>query len=404
MTNAAPGGPPDIAGPHFDRNPSPAYAWLREHSPAHRMPLPGGAFAWLITRHEDAVPALTDPRLSKCPAHGNPVWRASGMGLPLDHRPSLGQHMVNLDEPDHTRLRRLAQGAFSSRRIDALRPRIQAVTDELLDELADRETADLIGDFAYPLPITIICEILGIATEHRDRIQRWVAVLDASADDAGGDVLAVTDAMDAFVGEQVDAAGARPADSDLLAELVVRERAGELSRDEVTSMAFLLLVGGHETTTALIGCAALELLRDVRLAAAVRDDPTMVAKLVEESLRRDTPVRNATWRFPTEPVVIAGQPMRPGDPILVSLLAANRDPAAFDDPDAIRPGRPTRHLAFGIGRHSCLGAGLARTEAAIAIGTLARRFPDMRLRVADDTLRWWESPIMRGLYELPVTL
>lgn len=406
MSTAMSGGtpePPELAGPAFDRNPSPAYRWLRAQAPAFRLPLPGGGFAWLLTRFEDAITALADPRLSKRPDKASAAWQRSGMGLPLDHRPSLACHMINNDPPDHTRLRRLIAGAFAPRRMDALRARTQQVTDHLLDQLEARDEADLVRDLGYPLPITIICDLLGIPMADRAPIQQWVAVLDASDQHTtAGDLLAVTDAMEAFLADQVAVKRGDPS-SDLLSDLVVQHEAGHLSQDEITSTAFLLLIGGHETTTALIGAALLAVLTEPGLADAARVDPELVPRIVEESLRHDTPVRNATWRFPTEPVTIAGQTMQPGDPILISVLAANRDPAVFDDPDTFDITRTGRHLAFGNGPHTCIGAALARMEGQIAISTVLRRFPTLRLTVPADQLLWWPSPIMRGLYTLPVT-
>lgn len=403
MTHGPSADVPELSGPDFDRNPSPAYQYLREHCPAYRIPLPGDAFAWLITRYDDAVAALSDPRLSKDPNKASAAWRRSGMGLPLDHRPSLASHMVNTDPPQHGRLRRLVANAFTPKRMESLRTRTQEVTDQLLDRIAPAGHADMVESLAYPLPIAIICDLLGIPEHDRDSIQQWVAVLDSSDQHTSyGDLLAVTDAMDSFLAEQVAAKRQHPTD-DLLSELVTRQREGAISQDEVTSMAFLLLIGGHETTTALISNALLAVLVHTELAERARVDLTVVPGIIEESLRLDSPIRNATWHFPTEPITIAGQAMQPGDPILISLLAANRDPAAFDDADAFSIGRAGRHIAFGHGPHACIGAALARMEGQIAIGTVLRSFPQLRLAVAASELDWWPSPIMRSLYALPVT-
>lgn len=394
---------PDLNGPDFDRNPSRAYQYLREHCPVYRIPLPGGAFAWLITRYDDAVAALSDPRLSKDPNKASAAWRRSGMGLPLDHRPSLASHMVNTDPPQHGRLRRLIANAFIPKRMESLRARTQEVTNQLLDRIASDRRADMVESLAYPLPIGIICDLLGIPEPDRDSIQQWVAVLDSADQHTSyNDLLAVTDAMDSFLADQVAAKCKHPTD-DLLSELVTRQCEGAISEDEVTSMAFLLLIGGHETTTALISNALLALLVHGELAEAARANLAIVPEIIEESLRLDSPIRNATWHFPTEPITIAGQAMQPGDPILISLLAANRDPAAFEDADAFSIGRPGRHIAFGYGPHTCIGAALARMEGQIAISTVLRRFPHLRLDVPAVELEWWPSPIMRSIYALPVT-
>ncbi|WP_245976475.1 cytochrome P450 family protein [Amycolatopsis palatopharyngis] len=393
---------PELTGPQFDRNPSPAYAYLREHSPVHRLPLPGGAYYWLITRYEDALPALTDSRLAKSPAKGNAAWRQSGMGLPLDHRPSLGSHMINADGEKHSRLRKLVAGAFAPRRMERLRRRAQAVTDDLLDQIEPRAQADLVRDLAFPLPICMISDLLGIPESEREPLQRWVAVLDSSDQDSSvADLLDVTDEIDNFLTGVVDYKRRSPGE-DLISDLLRQQRAGLLTNDELTSMAFLLLVGGHETTVALIGNATLALLMHPEQADGARVDPNMVSQVVEESLRIDSPTQNATWRFPLEPVTIGGQLIQPGDPILVSLLAANRDPAHFADPDTFNLMRSARHIAFGAGPHVCIGAALARLEGQVAVGTVFRRFSELALAVPTEQLRWWPSPIMRGLYSLPV--
>jgi cytochrome P450 len=325
------------------------------------------------------------------------------MGLPLDHRPSLASHMVNTDPPQHVRLRRLVANAFTPKRMESMRSRSQEVTDQLLDQVAPAGRADMVECLAYPLPIAIICDLLGIPEHDRASIQQWVAVLDSSDQHTSySDLLAVTDAMDSFLADQVAAKRRHPTD-DLLTELVTKQREGAISEDEVTSMAFLLLIGGHETTTALISNALLALLVHNELAEAARADLAVVPDIIEESLRLDSPIRNATWHFPTEPITIAGQVMQPGDPILISLLAANRDPAAFDDADAFSVGRVGRHIAFGHGPHACIGAALARMEGQIAISTVLRRLPHLRLAVPAVELEWWPSPIMRSLYALPVT-
>jgi cytochrome P450 len=403
MTHGPSADMPELSGPDFDQNPSPAYRHLREQCPVYQLPLPGGAFAWLITRYVDAVAALSDPRLSKDPDNASPAWRRSGMGLPLDHRLSLGSHMVNTDPPQHGRLRRLVATTFSPKRMESLRTRTQEVTDQLLDQIASAGSADMVASLSYPLPIAIICDLLGIPEDARDSIQQWVAVLDSSDQHTSySDLLAVTDAMDSFLADQVAIKRQHPTD-DLLTELVAKQREGAMSEDEVTSMAFLLLIGGHETTTALISNALLALLVDRALADAARADLGIVPDIIEESLRIDSPIRNATWHFATEPITIAGQAMQPGDAILISLLAANRDPAAFDDADAFRIGRVGRHIAFGHGPHACIGAALARMEGQIAISTVLHRFPHLRLAVPEADLEWWPSPIMRSVYALPVT-
>ncbi|WP_235558200.1 cytochrome P450 family protein [Sphaerimonospora mesophila] len=401
---------PPLFGPAFDADPYPAYEWLRRNAPVTRVPLPG-CQAWLVTRYEDAVVTLTHPSLAKDPAAGSPEWRAASLGLPLDHRPGLARHMLNADGADHARLRRLVGSAFTPRRMAGLRERAQEVTDDLLDRL-DGPEADLIAGLAYPLPITIICDLLGVPEADRPTFHHHASVIDSSAASEVAQIAEATDALEKFLTDLVALKRTHPGD-DLLTDLVRRSTRGEIDEDELTSTAFLLLIAGHETTVALIGNGLLALLRHPEQTAALRSDPARLPDFIDEMLRYDGPVRNATWRFPTEPVVIGGQQMLPGEPILVSLLSANRDPAAFPDPDAFSPGRAGEphgtfrrepHLAFGRGPHYCVGAALAKIEAEAAIGSVLRRFPELSLAVDPADLTWWPSAIMRGMFSLPVRL
>jgi cytochrome P450 len=393
---------PPLFGPAFDADPYPAFDWLRRNAPVTRVPLPG-CEAWLVTRYEDAVAALTHPSLSKDPASGSPEWRAASLGLPLDHRPSLARHMINADGDDHSRLRRLVSATFTPRRMEGLRARAQEVTDDLLDRL-DGDEADLVADLAYPLPITIICDLLGVPEEDRETFHHLASVIDSAAASEVEEISRATDGLESFLSDLVTLKRTRPGD-DLLTELVRRSNRGEIHPDELTSTAFLLLIAGHETTVALIGNGLLALLRHPDQLAALHADPSLLPDVVDEMLRYDGPVRNATWRFSTEPVVIGGQEMLPGDLILVSLLAANRDPSVFPDPDAFSPGRIGEpHLGFGRGPHYCVGAALAKVEAEVAIGSVLRRFPRLALATDPGELVWWPSAIMRGLFSLPVRL
>jgi cytochrome P450 len=387
-------------GPAFDADPYPAYDWLRRNAPVTRVPLPG-CEAWLVTRYEDAVVALSHPALAKDPERGSPEWRAASLGLPLDHRPSLARHMLNADQPDHPRLRRLVSAAFTPRRIAGLRERTQQVTDALLAAMAGKDEVDLVTDLAYPLPIAIICDLLGVPEADRVTFHHHASVIDSAAASEVEEITKATDALEQFLADLVASKRTHPGD-DLLTELVKRP---DITPDELTSTAFLLLIAGHETTVALIGNGLLALLRHPQQLAAARAEPDLLPDVIDEMLRYDGPVRNATWRFPTEPVVIGGQEMLPGEPILVSLLAANRDPDAFPDPDAFTPGRIGEpHLAFGRGPHYCIGAALAKIEGEVAIGSLLRRYPDLALATDPDQLTWWPSAIMRGLFALPVRL
>lgn len=393
--------PPALHGPEFEADPHPAYRWLREHRPVHRVDLPGGAWAWLVTRYGDARDVLADPNMLKDPKRGDQTWYEAGLGLPFDHRPSLVRSMVNVDAPDHTRLRKVVSGAFTPRRVRALQASAERITGALLDALEKSGSPDLVRDLAYPLPIAIICDILGVPEADRPEFHTQAAVIDSASFDEVEAIAGATDWFDSYLGGLVDARLAEPSD-DLLGDLVEAHRTGDLSRDEVTSTAFLLLVAGHETTVALIGNMLLTLLRNPEEMARLRADHGLIGAAIEESLRLESPLQNATWRFPAEPTTVGGVRLAAGEPVLVSLLAAGRDPEQYGNPDAFDPGRKASHLSFGHGAHFCVGAPLARVEARVAITAVLDRLPGLRLAVDESDLRWWPSMIMHGLFALPV--
>lgn len=385
---------------------------LAGRAPMHRMIFADGHRGWLVTGHAAARAVLADPRFSNRPEH---------MHVPIPGRMQLLERrkdprfalppgfFIRMDPPEHTRFRKLLTGQFTVRRMKRLQPRIEEITRGFLDAMQDAgPPADLVEHFALPLPSMVICELLGVPYADRGRFQddsRELLSLDISADE----MLAAMHRMLSYMGELVRRKRVEPGD-DLLSGLV---GTGELKDDELTGAAMLLLIAGHETTVALIGNGLLALLRHPEQTAALRSDPARLPDFIDEMLRYDGPVRNATWRFPTEPVVIGGQEMLPGEPILVSLLSANRDPAAFPDPDAFSPCRAGEphgtfrrepHLAFGRGPHYCVGAALAKIEAEAAIGSVLRRFPELSLAVDPADLTWWPSAIMRGMFSLPVRL
>ena len=234
-----------------------------------------------------------------------------------------------------------------------------------------------------------------------DPATRQAAVIDSSSYEEVEAIAAATDWFDRYLAGLVEARLAQPSD-DLLGDLVEAHRAGDLTRDEVTSTAFLLLVAGHETTVALIGNMLFTLLRRPERWESLRADRTLVDAAIEESLRLESPLQNATWRFPRAATTVGGVRLEAGEPVLVSLLSAGRDPERYPDADEFRPGRGEPHLAFGHGAHFCVGAQLARMEARVAVGALLDRLPGLRLAVDESELRWWPSMIMHGLFSLPV--
>jgi cytochrome P450 len=380
-----------------------AYAALAAAGPVHRITLPSGEPAWLITGHLQVRQALHDPRILKREASGAILTRDL---LPADVIAAMSSHMLNSNGSDHTRLRRLVSAAFTRRRIEQLAPRIQQITDELCDMMADTAQVELIDAFAYPLPITVICELLGVPAQRRTQFRDLSSI--TAAREARGDpdaFVTASTAMVSFLRELVAAKRADPTD-DLLSSLVaVRDGADQLSEDELTSMAWLLLVAGHETTVNLIGNGVFALLTHPEQLALLRAQPDRLGAAIEELLRFTGPVQVATPRRTTEPVDINGITIPAGELVIPALLAANSDPTCAAQPDTLDITRTDHpHLAFGHGIHHCLGAPLARLEGRIALGGLLARFPRLRLAVPPEHLTWRPSVIMHRLDALPVLL
>ncbi|MGH4009347.1 MAG: cytochrome P450 family protein [Pseudonocardiaceae bacterium] len=376
------------------------YAELAVTAPIHRIALPTGEPAWLITGYDEVRHALHDPRLIK-----GDVTRSIRDLLPAEVIAAMMHSMLNRNPPDHSRLRRLVTAAFTRRRVEQLAPRIQQITDELLDAMAPAQQVDLIDAFAYPLPMTVICELLGVPSEHRTEFRDRSSVVVAGVL-AGPDVFAAAStAMVSYLRELIKAKRATPADDLLSALVAVRDGADRLTEDELTSMAFLLLVAGHETTVNLIGNGVLALLTHPEQLALLRAELDRLPAAIEELLRFDGPLQVTTFRLTTEPVNIGGTTIPAGEIVIAGLLAANRDPACIAQPDVLDITRTDNpHLAFGYGIHHCLGAPLARLEGRIALGTLLTRFPGLRLAVPAEQLTWKPGVLMHSLTALPVAM
>lgn len=406
---------PELFSWEFATDPYPAYAWLRENSPVHRTTLPSGVEAWLVTRYADAKQALADHRLSKNPAHHDEPAHARGRtGIPGERKAELMTHLLNIDPPDHTRLRRLVSKAFTPRRVAEFAPRVQELTDRLIDTIfenqhsAEKGEADLIHEFAFPLPIYAICDMLGVPREDQDDFRDWAGMMIRHGGGPRGGVARSVKKMRGYLAELIHRKREDPGD-DLISGLIRTSDHGEhLTENEAAAMAFILLFAGFETTVNLIGNGVYALLRHPeqreRLQASLAAGETeLLATGVEELLRYDGPVELATWRFATEALVIGGQRITAGDPVLVVLAAADRDPERFADPDTLDLSRrDNQHLGYGHGIHYCLGAPLARLEGQTALATLLRRMPDLRLAGDPAELRWRGGLIMRGLRTLPV--
>ena len=333
-----------------------------------------------------------------------PRWPRASLLLQL-----VSRHMLNMDPPDHTRLRALVNKAFTARMIEQLAPRVQAIADELLGPVLPRGAMDLIEEFAFPLPIIVIAELLGVPPADRNRFRAWSRALVAPSPDVARTLQKFAKAQHTMA-EFVDylraicAERRRAPQDDLLTALLQAEDGGDsLHEDELFSMILLLVVVGHETSVNLIGNGMLALLQHPAALAQVRADPTRIDGALDEMLRYDCPVERAPMRFAAVDVELHGRTIRRGDSVSLVLGAANRDPLIFPAPTTFDIHRTNnRHLAFGLGIHYCLGAALGRLEGRVAVNTLLRRCPDIRLAVAPDTLRWHANPIMRGVHQLPV--
>ncbi|MEU6817257.1 cytochrome P450 [Streptomyces sp. NPDC046860] len=406
---------PDLFTWEFAADPYPAYAWLREHAPVRWTKLPSGVDAWLVTRYADAKQALADQRLSKNPAHHAETAQAKGKtGIPGERKADLMTHLLNIDPPDHTRLRRLVSKAFTPRRVAEFADRVQELTDDLIDRFAERGSADLIHEFAFPLPIYAICDLLGVPREDQDDFRDWAGMMIRHGGGPRGGVARSVKKMRGYLAELIhrkrQALPDEPAPGeDLISALIRASDHGEhLTENEAAAMAFILLFAGFETTVNLIGNGTYALLthpeqRERLQRSLAAGERGLLQTGLEELLRYDGPVELATWRYATGPLTIGSQDIAAGDPVLVVLAAADRDPDRFADPDLLDLGRrDNQHLGYGHGIHYCLGAPLARLEGQTALATLLGRLPDLRLAADPAELRWRGGLIMRGLRTLPV--
>jgi len=387
-------------GGDFTRDPYPVYAELRAAGPVHRVLDTDGEEVWFVVGYDACRTAFTDPRLSR-------DWRKSGnMGQIVNteqDQPALA-HMLMSDPPDHTRLRRLVAREFTPRRIDALAPRVQQIADELLDAMlaGEERQADLVASFAFPLPMTVICELLGVPALDRDAFRAWSNEMVARTSPEA-EARAYQE-MPAYLAELVAAKRSRPG-QDLLSAMIhtVDEGGDRLSPDELIGMCVLLLIAGHETTVNLIGNGMRALFAHPAQLADLRADFGLLDGAIEEMLRYDGPVENCTDRLALEDVEMGGVTIPAGSTVLIAMAGADRDPERFQQADRFDIRRDSRgHIAFGHGLHYCLGAPLARLEGRIAIRTLLERCPDLRLDADESELPWMRGLLIRGARELPV--
>ncbi|HKS49003.1 MAG TPA: cytochrome P450 [Amycolatopsis sp.] len=387
----------------FLQDPHAVYRQLRKEAPVRQAVMPRGLRVWLVTRYADARAVLADPRLSKDSNRARELFRThvTATETPDTAMQAMSGHMLNSDPPDHTRLRKLVNKAFTARTVARLRPRIEQITADLLDGVAAAGKVDLLESFAFPLPITVICELLGVPREDREKFRSWTNTMVSAStyEDVARDAGAMAQYLTALVGQK-----RQVPTEDLLSDLVhVSEEGDSLSDAELLPMAFLLLVAGHETTVNLIGNSVLSLLNHPDQLAKLRADPSLLPNAIEEVLRFDGPVNIATLRFTTEPVRVGEVEIPAGQFVMASLMAANRDGDRFPDADRLDITRqPGGHLAFGHGIHYCVGAPLARLEAEVALDGLLRRFDTLALDGEPIALRWRDSTLVRGLATLPI--
>lgn len=392
--------------PEMRADPYPLYRRLRSEDPVHQS-FPG---VWILTTYADCVAVLRDPdRFSNDSRNSDlyQAFRAARGREPTVMEDSAGRTMLFIDPPEHTRLRNLVNKAFTARRIEGLRPHIREIVSGLLDDIeaSGRDTFDLVDEVAYPLPVTVICEMLGVPSQDWDQFHRWSSALVVTLDPIMSDevlgpanqaALAFADYFTALLADR----RARPRDDLLTAMIAAEDRGERLTEQELLAMCILLLIAGHETTVNLIGNGMLALLRHRDQLERLVQRPSLIRTATEEFLRYDSPVQ-FLGRTLMEDVEIGGRRIRKGEQVVPVIGAANRDPAQFPDPDALDIGRPdNRHLSFGGGIHFCLGAPLARAEGQIGIAELVARFPNLEL--ATETFERRETVTLRGLKSLPV--
>ena len=394
----------DIISSEFKADPFPIFAHLRRAEPVYRATLPDKTSVWLVTRYKDVYSLLKDGRFAKSRYNAmTPEQLRKQPWVPPMFRP-LERNMLDLDPPDHTRLRSLVHKAFTPRLIEQMQMRVQTVADELLDAVSQKGRMDMIGDYALPLPMTIITEILGVPTKDHDKFHKWSKVIvSINQFNVNWRVIPVIWKFNRYL-RNFFKVRRRDLRDDLVSALIQAEESGDrLSEDELLAMVFLLLIAGHETTVNLIGNGMLALLEHPEEMERLRGDPSLIQSAVEELLRYTAPVFMSTERYAREDVTIQGVTIRRGEMALGVIGSANRDEEVFDNPDKLDITRePNKHLSFGFGIHYCVGAPLARLEAQIAIKTLLARFSGLRLQGSTESLRWRPSLILRGLDALPV--
>jgi cytochrome P450 len=381
------------------------YQQLASDGPVARVTMPSGVPVWLVTGFADVRRVYTDPRLVRTasPVHGYIEQVAP------EHAPAMVNHMLRFEGEDHARLRRMIGAVFTRHQVDALAPRIQRITDDLLDAIeADVQArgnaeVNLIPAFAYPLPMTVICELVGVPAADQDALRAWTETVVLAQFADRDDLADAVSGLVAFLRALIADKRRQPRDDLLSALIAVRDGGDRLTEDELTSMVWILILAGHETTVNLISNGTRALLAHPEQLARLRAQPALMTAAVEELLRYDGPLALVTPMLATEPIQIGGVAIAAGETVVPALLPANRDPDHFDDPATLDVTRANNtHVAFGHGVHHCVGAPLARLEGRIALNTLLARFPRLRPAVPVEQMTRLPNPALNGLAALPV--
>jgi cytochrome P450 len=397
----------DLYSAAFRADPFSVFARMRDEDPVFAQPgLDGSTAIWFVTGYDDvAAVLLDDERFVRDPRNALTEEEVEARAELFPDLGAIENHMLNRDGDDHRRLRRLVTTAFTPRMVEQLRPRIQAIADELLDAVEERREMDLSADYAFPLPITVIAELLGVPSADHGRFKEWsdAIITPVFEDEKMEGLFTQMGEFVAYLTEFFARRRAEPRDDLVSALLAARDEEDALSEAELFGTVVLLIVAGHETTVGLIGNAVLSLLANPVQLALVRDDPSLLPSAIEEVLRFEGPVERALNRWAATDVEIGGHTIRRGELVIGILNSADRDGGRFHDPDQLDVCRAdTKHLAFGRGSHYCLGAPLARLEAEIALETLFRRLPRLRLAVEPSELEWRPTPGFRRVAKLPV--
>jgi cytochrome P450 PksS len=396
-----------IASREFKANPFPFYAWLRAEQPIYKTTYITKRPVWLVARYNDVASLLKDERLVKNQRSVLSAQEVARFDMPTPRSlRAIERNMLDLDPPDHTRLRALVHKAFTPRLVEQIRGRVQTLADELIDKMQRKDQVDLIAEYALPIPLTIISEILGIPTCDQHKFHQWTnRVVSIQSPTQGLFAIPAIMSFARYLQKLFVQRRDEPRD-DLITALVQAEEAGDrLSADELLAMVFILIIAGHETTVNLIGNGTLALLENPDQLERLWDEPSLLTSAVEELARYYAPVELSTERYAREDMTIAGTTIRKGDMVMGIIGSAHRDETQFECPDQLDISRnPNRHLAFGQGIHYCAGAPLARLETQIALQTLLDRAPNLRLAVPAKQLRWRPNFVLRGLQALPVAL